>query len=105
MCVGIRRKGNINTPLELAILNQVDRFNLAIDVIDRVPKLADTGAHTEGVAEGADHRSRQLRPRERDRSEGDPGVEVAGLIRFEGCGLEQRSPAEAGPSLTFIGTA
>ena len=34
---GYKEKGNINTPLELAILNQVDRFNLAIDVIDRVP--------------------------------------------------------------------
>jgi xylulose-5-phosphate/fructose-6-phosphate phosphoketolase len=30
----------------LAILNQVDRFNQAIDVIDRVPKLQATGAHT-----------------------------------------------------------
>jgi xylulose-5-phosphate/fructose-6-phosphate phosphoketolase len=42
---GYKEKGNINTPLELAILNQVDRFNLAIDVIDRVPKLRATGAH------------------------------------------------------------
>ena len=43
---GYKEKGNINTPLELAILNQVDRFNLAIDVIDRVPSLQATGAHT-----------------------------------------------------------
>src|ERR1017187_6845925 len=43
---GYKEKGNINTPLELAILNQVDRFNLAIDVIDRVPKLQATAAHT-----------------------------------------------------------
>ena len=43
---GYKEKGNINTPLELAILNQVDRFNLAIDVIDRVPRLAGPGAHT-----------------------------------------------------------
>ncbi len=42
---GYKEKGNINTPLQLAILNQVDRFNLAIDVIDRVPKLQTTGAH------------------------------------------------------------
>jgi xylulose-5-phosphate/fructose-6-phosphate phosphoketolase len=42
---GYKEKGNINTPLELAIRNQVDRFNLAIDVIDRVPKLQDSGAH------------------------------------------------------------
>jgi xylulose-5-phosphate/fructose-6-phosphate phosphoketolase len=42
---GYKEKGNINTPLELAIRNQVDRFNLAIDVIDRVPKLQEPGAH------------------------------------------------------------
>jgi xylulose-5-phosphate/fructose-6-phosphate phosphoketolase len=41
---GYKEKGNINTPLELAILNQVDRFNLAIDVIDRVPRLRPIGA-------------------------------------------------------------
>ena len=36
---GYKEKGNINTPLELAIRNQIDRFNLAIDVIDRIPRL------------------------------------------------------------------
>ncbi len=43
---GYKEKGNINTPLELAIINQVDRYSLAIDVIDRVPKLKVAGAHT-----------------------------------------------------------
>jgi xylulose-5-phosphate/fructose-6-phosphate phosphoketolase len=43
---GYKEKGNINTPLELAILNQVDRFNLAIDVIDRVPSLQAKAEHT-----------------------------------------------------------
>jgi xylulose-5-phosphate/fructose-6-phosphate phosphoketolase len=42
---GYKERGNINTPLDLAIQNQIDRFNLAIDVIDRVPKLNVTGAH------------------------------------------------------------
>jgi xylulose-5-phosphate/fructose-6-phosphate phosphoketolase len=42
---GYKEKGNINTPLELAIENQIDRFNLAIDVIDRVPRLRVAGAH------------------------------------------------------------
>jgi xylulose-5-phosphate/fructose-6-phosphate phosphoketolase len=36
---GYKEKGNINTPLRLAILNQVDRFSLAIDVIDHCPQL------------------------------------------------------------------
>ena len=42
---GYIEKGNINTPLELAIENQVDRFHLAIAVIDRVPKLQATASH------------------------------------------------------------
>ena len=42
---GYRERGNINTPFELAIINGVDRFTLAIDVIDRVPRLRETGGH------------------------------------------------------------
>ena len=42
---GYKEKGNINTPLDLAIQNQIDRFSLAIDVIDRVPSLQRVGAH------------------------------------------------------------
>lgn len=42
---GYKERGNINTPMELAIENEIDRFTLAIDVIDRVPKLQATGAH------------------------------------------------------------
>jgi len=42
---GYKEKGSINTPLELAIQNEIDRFSLAIDVIDRIPKLKVAGAH------------------------------------------------------------
>lgn len=42
---GYKEKGNINTPLELAISNEIDRFSLAIDVINRVPRLQVAGAH------------------------------------------------------------
>ncbi|MEN9567549.1 MAG: hypothetical protein RLZZ69_2745, partial [Cyanobacteriota bacterium] len=42
---GYKEQGNINTPLELAILNQIDRFNLVIDVIDRVPNLGSRAAY------------------------------------------------------------
>jgi xylulose-5-phosphate/fructose-6-phosphate phosphoketolase len=42
---GYKEKGNINTPLELAIQNEIDRFSLAIDVINRVPGLLVAGAH------------------------------------------------------------
>jgi xylulose-5-phosphate/fructose-6-phosphate phosphoketolase len=42
---GYIERGNINTPFELAILNKTSRYHLAIDVIDRVPKLREKGGH------------------------------------------------------------
>ncbi|MFT5340383.1 MAG: xylulose-5-phosphate/fructose-6-phosphate phosphoketolase [Cyanobium sp.] len=42
---GYKEMGNINTPLELAMNNQIDRFNLVMDVIDRVPGLGSRAAH------------------------------------------------------------
>ncbi len=36
---GYKEHGNVNTPMELAIQNQIDRFNLVIDVLDRVPRV------------------------------------------------------------------
>ena len=41
---GYKEHGNINTPLELAIRNQTDRFSLAIDAIDRIPRFRITGS-------------------------------------------------------------
>jgi xylulose-5-phosphate/fructose-6-phosphate phosphoketolase len=42
---GYKEKGSINTPLDLAIKNEIDRFSLVIDVINRVPGLLVAGAH------------------------------------------------------------
>lgn len=40
---GYQERGNINTPLELAIINKIDRFSLAIETINRVPALQSAG--------------------------------------------------------------
>jgi xylulose-5-phosphate/fructose-6-phosphate phosphoketolase len=42
---GYKEKGNINTPMELAMNNETDRFTLAIDAIDRIPRLQKIGGH------------------------------------------------------------
>lgn len=42
---GYKERGNIDTPLDLAIRNKIDRFTLAMDAIDRVPSLRAAGAH------------------------------------------------------------
>ncbi len=41
---GYNEKGNIDTPLELAIRNKTDRFSLAIDAIDRMPHLGNAAS-------------------------------------------------------------
>ncbi len=42
---GYKEEGNINTPLELAIRNGIDRFHLVMDVIRQVPKLRSAAAY------------------------------------------------------------
>ncbi|MBB5192071.1 xylulose-5-phosphate/fructose-6-phosphate phosphoketolase [Silvimonas terrae] len=42
---GYVENGTTSTPFDMVVMNQVDRYSLAIDVIDRVPALAVKGAH------------------------------------------------------------
>ncbi|UXY17275.1 phosphoketolase family protein [Chitiniphilus purpureus] len=42
---GYIEEGSTSTPFDMVVVNQLDRFNLAIDVIDRVPRLQKIGAH------------------------------------------------------------
>ncbi|GBC88602.1 Xylulose-5-phosphate phosphoketolase [bacterium HR13] len=41
----LKGRGGITTPLQLAILNQIDRFSIAMDVIERVPSLQERGGY------------------------------------------------------------
>jgi Phosphoketolase len=42
---GYKEEGTTTTPFDMTVLNEVDRFHLAGDVIDRVPALHTEGAH------------------------------------------------------------
>ena len=42
---GYKEEGTTTTPFDMAVLNDLDRFHLAGDVVDRVPRLARVGAH------------------------------------------------------------
>ena len=43
---GYKEEGTTTTPFDMAVLNDLDRFHLAGDVIDRVPNLQNVAAHT-----------------------------------------------------------
>jgi xylulose-5-phosphate/fructose-6-phosphate phosphoketolase len=42
---GYKEEGTTTTPFDMVARNDLDRFHLAIDVIDRVPRLTAIGAH------------------------------------------------------------
>ena len=42
---GYKEEGTTTTPFDMVVLNDLDRFHLVMDVIERVPKLAYIGAH------------------------------------------------------------
>jgi xylulose-5-phosphate/fructose-6-phosphate phosphoketolase len=70
---GYKEKGNINTPMELAINNETDRFSLAIDAIDRVPKLQKIGGHAKEK-----FRNRQIACRTHAYAHGIDSPEITG---------------------------
>jgi len=41
---GYKEEGTITTPFDMTVLNDLDRFHLAIDTIDRVPQSGEKGA-------------------------------------------------------------
>lgn len=42
---GYKEEGTTTTPFDMTVLNEIDRFHLAGDVVDRVPRLASIGSH------------------------------------------------------------
>ena len=42
---GFKEEGTTTTPFDMTVMNDLDRYHLAGDVVDRVPRLQRTGAH------------------------------------------------------------
>lgn len=42
---GYKEEGTTTTPFDMAVLNDLDRFHLVMDVVDRVPSLGASGAY------------------------------------------------------------
>jgi xylulose-5-phosphate/fructose-6-phosphate phosphoketolase len=69
---GYKEEGTTTTPFDMVMLNDLDRFHLVMDVIDRVPGLADRAAHLR-----QDMEDRRLRARARTREHGEDQPEVS----------------------------
>jgi xylulose-5-phosphate/fructose-6-phosphate phosphoketolase len=42
---GYKEEGTTTTPFDMTVLNEIDRYHLAGDIVDRVPRLQRVGAH------------------------------------------------------------
>jgi xylulose-5-phosphate/fructose-6-phosphate phosphoketolase len=70
---GYKEEGTTTTPFDMVMLNDLDRFHLAIDVIDRVPGLANSCGPLRQELE-----DRRLRARAYTREHGEDDPEIAG---------------------------
>ena len=68
---GYKEEGTTTTPFDMVMLNDLDRFHLVMDVIDRVPGLIDSSARLRQAME-----DRRLRARlwTREHGEDDPEI-------------------------------
>ena len=42
---GYKEEGTITTPFDMTVLNELDRFHLVMDVIDRLPQTGEAGVY------------------------------------------------------------
>jgi xylulose-5-phosphate/fructose-6-phosphate phosphoketolase len=68
---GYKEEGTTTTPFDMVMLNDLDRFHLVIDVIDRVPGLGERAAHLRQRME-----ERRLAARAYTREHGDDDPEI-----------------------------
>jgi xylulose-5-phosphate/fructose-6-phosphate phosphoketolase len=68
---GYKEEGTTTTPFDMVMLNDLDRFHLVMDVIDRVPGLGERAAHLRQELEDA-----RLRCRAYTREHGDDPPEI-----------------------------
>jgi len=68
---GFIEEGTTTTPFDMVVLNNLDRFHLVMDVIDRVPGLSETGGRLR--QEMSDRRFR-ARAHTREHGEDDPEI-------------------------------
>jgi xylulose-5-phosphate/fructose-6-phosphate phosphoketolase len=72
---GYKEEGTTTTPFDMTVMNEIDRFHLAGDVIDRVPSLQRIGAHFKQFL-----RDKLTEHREYTREHGEDMPEITGWV-------------------------
>jgi xylulose-5-phosphate/fructose-6-phosphate phosphoketolase len=72
---GYKEEGTTTTPFDMVMLNDLDRFHLVMDVIDRVPGLGPNAAHVRQTMSDA-----RLAARSYTREHGEDAPEIAGWV-------------------------
>jgi xylulose-5-phosphate/fructose-6-phosphate phosphoketolase len=72
---GYKEEGTTTTPFDMVMLNDLDRFHLVMDVIDRVPALAETAGRLR-----QEMSDRRIRARAYTREHGEDDPEIAGWV-------------------------
>ncbi|MBV8563608.1 MAG: phosphoketolase family protein, partial [Actinobacteria bacterium] len=70
---GYKEEGTTTTPFDMVMLNNLDRYHLVMDAIDRLPAIAGKAAHLRQEMEDA-----RLRARQHAREHGEDAPEVSG---------------------------
>ena len=74
---GYKEEGTTTTPFDMVVINDMDRFHLVMDVIDRVPGLGDRAAWLRQQMTDARTAAPRLHPRARRGHAGDPRLDLA----------------------------
>ena len=73
---GYKEEGTITTPFDMTVLNDLDRFHLVMDAIDRLPQTGDKGIYLKQQTQGQAHRAQAVHRQARRRYAGNPKLEV-----------------------------
>ncbi|HEY5079851.1 MAG TPA: hypothetical protein VII43_08385, partial [Opitutaceae bacterium] len=73
---GYKEEDTVTTPFAMTFLNELDRFHLVMDAVDRLPQTSRQGHMPEAAAQGQAGRAQAVHRPERRGHAGDPELEM-----------------------------